>query len=157
MQRRQVRRAFVAHAIHGGIGNGRNGEVIGPQQRLTVNQALRQSTAGGAAPFTIEDPVTGEFEIENRNRTVGAMLSGAVAKRYGEAGLRGVVYQEVFGPDPAQAEESMAGLRRRIARIVFANCVAPRSGCVSMRRARNGSSRHSAAASSVFRLDPAEW
>jgi len=37
--------------------------------------------------------------------------SGASAGALREAGMRGVVYQEVFGPDPAQAEESMAGLR----------------------------------------------
>ncbi|MDX5332355.1 MAG: glutamate synthase large subunit, partial [Caulobacteraceae bacterium] len=33
------------------------------------------------------DPVRGEFEIRNINRTVGAMLSGEVAKAYGHAGL----------------------------------------------------------------------
>jgi 5-methylthioadenosine/S-adenosylhomocysteine deaminase len=37
--------------------------------------------------------------------------SGASAAALCEAGLRGVVYQEVFGPDPAQVPESMAGLR----------------------------------------------
>lgn len=31
-----------------------------------------------------------------------------------EAGMRGVVYQEVFGPDPAQRDESLAGLRRQL-------------------------------------------
>jgi glutamate synthase (NADPH/NADH) large chain len=32
-------------------------------------------------------PVRGEYEVLNVNRTVGAMLSGEVAKRYGHAGL----------------------------------------------------------------------
>lgn len=32
-------------------------------------------------------PVTGEFEIKNTNRSVGAMLSGEIAKRYGHEGL----------------------------------------------------------------------
>jgi glutamate synthase (NADPH/NADH) large chain len=33
------------------------------------------------------EPVRGEYTIRNINRTVGAMLSGEVAKRYGHAGL----------------------------------------------------------------------
>ncbi|NLZ47559.1 MAG: glutamate synthase large subunit [Clostridiales bacterium] len=32
-------------------------------------------------------PVSGEFEIKNTNRSVGAMLSGEIAKRYGHEGL----------------------------------------------------------------------
>ena len=31
-----------------------------------------------------------------------------------DAGMRGVVYREVFGPDPAQRDESMAGLRAAV-------------------------------------------
>ncbi|HET6762226.1 MAG TPA: amidohydrolase family protein, partial [Longimicrobiaceae bacterium] len=31
-----------------------------------------------------------------------------------EAGMRGVVYREVFGPDPAQVDESMADLRQAV-------------------------------------------
>jgi 5-methylthioadenosine/S-adenosylhomocysteine deaminase len=40
--------------------------------------------------------------------------SGASAAVLCESGLRGVVYQEVFGPDPAQANESIAGLRTAV-------------------------------------------
>ncbi len=47
--------------------------------------------------------------------TLGATeSSGAAARALCEAGLRGVVYQEVFGPDPSQVEESMAGLRENV-------------------------------------------
>jgi 5-methylthioadenosine/S-adenosylhomocysteine deaminase len=40
--------------------------------------------------------------------------SGASAPVLCESGLRGVVYQEVFGPDPAQVDESIAGLRAAV-------------------------------------------
>jgi cytosine/adenosine deaminase-related metal-dependent hydrolase len=40
--------------------------------------------------------------------------SGASAGALREAGLRGVVYQEVFGPDLAQRDEAMAGLRANV-------------------------------------------
>ena len=43
--------------------------------------------------------------------------SGASAAALTEAGLRGVVYQEVFGPDPAQVEESMNGLLRDLEQV----------------------------------------
>jgi 5-methylthioadenosine/S-adenosylhomocysteine deaminase len=47
--------------------------------------------------------------------TLGATeSSGAAARALCEAGLRGVVYQEVFGPDPSQVEDSMAGLRANV-------------------------------------------
>jgi cytosine/adenosine deaminase-related metal-dependent hydrolase len=35
-----------------------------------------------------------------------------------EAGVRGIMFQEVFGPDPAQCAESMAGLHEKVERLV---------------------------------------
>jgi 5-methylthioadenosine/S-adenosylhomocysteine deaminase len=43
--------------------------------------------------------------------------SGAVIRALAEAGGAGVVYHEVFGPHPGQAEESLAGLRVAIERL----------------------------------------
>jgi len=40
--------------------------------------------------------------------------SGAPFAAMREMGVRGIVYQEVFGPDPAQCEESLAGLRAKV-------------------------------------------
>ena len=40
--------------------------------------------------------------------------SGAVIRALAEAGGSGVAYQEVFGPHPAQAAASLAGLRHRV-------------------------------------------
>lgn len=40
--------------------------------------------------------------------------TGAAAQAIEDLGGRGVVYQEVFGPDPAQSDASLAGLRERI-------------------------------------------
>jgi cytosine/adenosine deaminase-related metal-dependent hydrolase len=40
--------------------------------------------------------------------------SGSVIQALAEMGGSGIAYQEVFGPHPAQADESLAGLRRRV-------------------------------------------
>jgi len=45
--------------------------------------------------------------------------SGVVMQAMREAGVRGVMYQEVFGPDPAQCEESIAGLRAKVAGLRY--------------------------------------
>lgn len=50
--------------------------------------------------------------------------SGEVLAAMGEMGVRGVVYQEVFGPEPSQCDAAMAGLRERLA--VLREQVTPR-------------------------------
>ena len=53
-----------------------------------LDKALDQELIAEAAPALEKgDPVRIEQSIRNVNRTVGAMLSGEVAKRYGHAGL----------------------------------------------------------------------
>ena len=42
--------------------------------------------------------------------------SGVVLQALVEMGVRGIMYQEVFGPDPAQCDGAMAGLREKLAR-----------------------------------------
>jgi cytosine/adenosine deaminase-related metal-dependent hydrolase len=43
--------------------------------------------------------------------------SGTVIQALAESEGSGIAYQEVFGPDPAQLEESLAGIRDRVGRL----------------------------------------
>jgi len=43
--------------------------------------------------------------------------SGVVLRAMVESGVRGIMYQEVFGPDPAQASGAVAALRARLAEL----------------------------------------
>ncbi len=71
-----------------------------PEQFLeAARQGIRECWAAGVT--TIAD--TGD--------------TGAVARALAELGGRGVAYQEVFGPHPAQVDESMAGLRAAVAAL----------------------------------------
>jgi cytosine/adenosine deaminase-related metal-dependent hydrolase len=45
--------------------------------------------------------------------------SGVVLRAMREAGVRGIMYQEVFGPDPAQCDEAIAGLRAAVASLRY--------------------------------------
>jgi 5-methylthioadenosine/S-adenosylhomocysteine deaminase len=45
--------------------------------------------------------------------------SGVAMQAMREAGVRGVMYQEVFGPDPAQCDESIRALRERVAGLRY--------------------------------------
>ena len=45
--------------------------------------------------------------------------SGVVVRAMREAGVRGVMYQEVFGPDPAQCDESIRDLRSAVAGLRY--------------------------------------
>jgi cytosine/adenosine deaminase-related metal-dependent hydrolase len=50
--------------------------------------------------------------------TIGATeASGAAVRALSEAGLRGIVYQEAFGPDPARADAAMDELRAALDRL----------------------------------------
>jgi glutamate synthase domain-containing protein 2/glutamate synthase domain-containing protein 1/glutamate synthase domain-containing protein 3 len=53
-----------------------------------LDQALDHQLIAKAAPaLESQTPVTGSFAIRNVHRTVGAMLGGEIARRYGSAGL----------------------------------------------------------------------
>jgi 5-methylthioadenosine/S-adenosylhomocysteine deaminase len=45
--------------------------------------------------------------------------SGVVIRAMRDAGVRGIMYQEVFGPDPAQCAESIAGLREKLSSLRY--------------------------------------
>ena len=45
--------------------------------------------------------------------------SGVVMRALRDAGVRGIMYQEVFGPDPAQCAQSIAGLREKVSSLRY--------------------------------------
>jgi 5-methylthioadenosine/S-adenosylhomocysteine deaminase len=45
--------------------------------------------------------------------------SGVVIRAMRDAGVRGIMYQEVFGPDPAQCARSIADLREKVASLRY--------------------------------------
>jgi glutamate synthase domain-containing protein 3 len=58
------------------------------EQDHGLDQALDHAVIEQARPaLENQTPVTGEFAIRNVHRTVGAMLGGEIARRYGTAGL----------------------------------------------------------------------
>lgn len=65
----------------------------------SAKEGVREGWAGGVT--TVAD--TGD--------------SGAAALALSELGGRGVVYHEVFGPHPDQADDALAGLRQAVARL----------------------------------------
>lgn len=75
------------------------------------------------AALTDEDYATAALwtcveSLRNGITTMGATeTSGAAAGALHQAGMRGVVYVEAFGPAPAQVDESIADVVQRIARI----------------------------------------
>jgi glutamate synthase (NADPH/NADH) large chain len=57
-------------------------------RNIGLGKALDNSLIADAkAALENGKPVRGEYRVRNVNRTVGAMLSGEVARRYGHAGL----------------------------------------------------------------------
>ena len=54
--------------------------------------------------------------------------SGVVLRAMRDAGVRGIMYQEVFGPDPSQCAESIAGLREKIASLRYLETPLVRAG-----------------------------
>jgi hypothetical protein len=45
--------------------------------------------------------------------------SGVAMRAMNEMGVRGIMYQEVFGPDPSQADDAMRELEDRIAKLLL--------------------------------------
>src|SRR5688572_19798573 len=75
--------------------------------------SLRPEDSAAAARWTMIEAIRAGIT------TVGATeASGAAAGAMVDAGLRGIVYQEVFGPDPEQAEEASRQLRSDLERLM---------------------------------------
>lgn len=70
---------------------------------------LREEDSLAAARWTTVEA------LRSGMTTIGATeASSSAVQALSEAGMRGIVFQETFGPDPSQAEASEAELRRQI-------------------------------------------
>lgn len=72
--------------------------------------ALTDEVAALSARWTVVEAIAAGVTTLAATERTGAALTALV-----EAGLRGIVYREVFGPDPALAADSLAGLRDHVA------------------------------------------
>ncbi|MDQ3389402.1 MAG: amidohydrolase family protein [Gemmatimonadota bacterium] len=71
--------------------------------------ALGEAEYAVAARWTMVESLRAGITTVAATESTGAAM-GALR----EAGMRGIVYREVFGPDPARAEEAIAELRRAL-------------------------------------------
>jgi cytosine/adenosine deaminase-related metal-dependent hydrolase len=78
----------------------------------TKRAALRDEDFDLAARWSLVEALRAGITTVAATETSAASL-GALK----EAGMRGLVYREVFGPDPAVADESMADLRAAVGRL----------------------------------------
>jgi glutamate synthase (NADPH/NADH) large chain len=78
----------LSRILHGAPAEGAKGLWNQDSQDHGLGKAL-DNTLIEASRAALDDgkPVRGEYVVRNVNRTVGAMLSGEVARRYGHAGL----------------------------------------------------------------------
>lgn len=84
-------------------------EWIPALRRAKLGAVLQPADQAAAARWTCLEALAGGVTTLGTTEDSGAAL-GAMR----EAGLRGIVYREVFGPAPAQAHDSLQGLRASI-------------------------------------------
>jgi cytosine/adenosine deaminase-related metal-dependent hydrolase len=82
---------------------------IGTLLRVKAVAGFGAADARAAARWTCVEAMAAGMTTLAATEDSGAALDALL-----EAGLRGVVYREVFGPAPGQAEPALAGLRGRI-------------------------------------------
>jgi cytosine/adenosine deaminase-related metal-dependent hydrolase len=75
----------------------------------TKRAALQDADYPAAARWTLVEALRAGITT-----LAATEMSGAAFGALREAGMRGIVYREVFGPDPAQAEDSLAELRQAV-------------------------------------------
>jgi cytosine/adenosine deaminase-related metal-dependent hydrolase len=80
----------------------------------TLN-AIKRDLQPSAEEYGLAARWTCIESIRNGITTIGATEdSGAALDACNDAGMRGLVYREVFGPAPEQAKESIASLRQKV-------------------------------------------
>jgi cytosine/adenosine deaminase-related metal-dependent hydrolase len=89
-----------------------------PFREWIVRLAGAKRDALGDEELLLAARWTAEEAVRAGMTTVAATeSSGAAVRALGERGLRGIVYQEVFGPDPAVSDASLRGLVEAVERL----------------------------------------
>ena len=105
----------LARVLYRPAGAGRHRDLSAARRRTTGSSSALDHKLIAAAKPALEhgERVTIELPIRNVNRTVGAMLSGEVARRYGDEGLPdGTIAREVHRHRRAELRR-LPGARRR--------------------------------------------
>src|SRR6266545_2622343 len=102
----------LTHLGGGGGGGGRHDE----SEFLTWIRRIRELKEATSAEAFYEAAVAGVRDCWTRGVTCVAETgsTGAVMRALHDLGGRGIVYQEVFGPDPAQCSGTMAELESTV-------------------------------------------
>jgi len=105
----------LTHLGGGGGGGGRHDE----SEFLTWIRRIRELKEATSAEAFYEAAVAGVRDCWTRGVTCVAETgsTGAVMRALHDLGGRGIVYQEVFGPDPAQCSASMEELEKAISQL----------------------------------------
>lgn len=92
-------------------------EELGFREWIHLLTAARRDVFTDALAFASARAGIAEGVLAGITTFADTCASDQVARAMEEAGVRGIVYQEVFGPDPAQSADALRGLQDRVERL----------------------------------------